>query len=160
MLVSLRGPSAATVLRRSRAAKPWDAVRGTDGGDALELVGCGPLEAIEQPVRAGRDIDPIDTAGTWEGLRARGAIGRASATHGMSVEERPRLARWADVGAGPLWLSVGAISTGLASRRGQGRRTRGRPERRRTTNDPSRLTTRVGDLRWFGGPLVSPRREE
>ena len=31
---------------------------------------------------------------------------------------------------------------------------------RRESIDPGRLTTRVGDLRWFGGPLVGPRRED
>ena len=32
--------------------------------------------------------------------------------------------------------------------------------RARESIDPGRLTTRVGDLRWFGGPWIDPRRED
>jgi hypothetical protein len=34
------------------------------------------------------------------------------------------------------------------------------PRRLGESIDPGRLTARVGDLRWFGGPLVGPRRED
>ena len=80
------------------------------------------------------------------------------------------------VGAALIWLAHAdnidrllhgterKFDLGLLGRQALGRERRadGRPAdvRARESNDPGRLTARVADRRWFGGPWVGPHRED